>query len=212
VLHEQDSMLRKLPIIGVLGQGTPISAGRAQLARQVGAMVARLGAHLLTGGGYGVMAAAAEGFTEREPRRGLSLGIVPRDPDGPLDRVNHDVEGRPYPNPFIEIAIITPLPPRAVDWLTVPARNHINIFTADALIALPGSTGTRNELDMAATYRGERDVSPAQRRTVLIGPAAEFSAEHCALFVHAASVEAAEQHLRRVIETHGFSSHPESRP
>ena len=55
-------MLRKLPIVGVFGQGTPIGSDRADLARAVGTMIARLGAHLLTGGGYGVMEAVAEGF------------------------------------------------------------------------------------------------------------------------------------------------------
>src|SRR5215471_14840469 len=147
-------MLRKLPIVGVFGQGTAIGRERADLARAVGAMVARLGAHLLTGGGYGVMAAAAEGFVAVEPRAGSSIGVVPRSPDGPFDSPNRDPNGHPYPNPFVEIAIMTPLPPRAEDWRHVPARNHINVFTADAIVALPGGPGTQNELNMAAAYRG----------------------------------------------------------
>ena len=57
-------------------------------------MVARLGAHLLTGGGYGVMAAAAQGFVAVADRAGLSIGIVPRRSDGPLDSRNRDPDGR----------------------------------------------------------------------------------------------------------------------
>ena len=61
-------MLRKLPVIAVFGQGTPARPERIALARTVGARIAALGAHLLTGGGYGIMTAVAEGFVAVEPR------------------------------------------------------------------------------------------------------------------------------------------------
>lgn len=192
-------MLRKLPIIGVFGQGTPIGADHAQLARDVGALVARLGAHLLTGGGYGVMEAAAEGFVGVSGRDGLSIGIVPRDPDGPFDAPDRGSDGTPYPNPFVEIAIMTPLPPIVPDWHRTPARNHVNVLTADAIIALPGNDGTRNELDMAAEYEGDADRSREDRRTVLIGPTERFTSKHRDLFVHAATLGDAEAHVRRVL-------------
>jgi uncharacterized protein (TIGR00725 family) len=195
----EDHMLRKLPIVAVFGQGSALARERAGLARQVGAMVARLDAHLLTGGGYGVMAAAAEGFVAVVPRAGLSIGIVPRGQDSPFDVPNRDPEGRAYPNPFVEIAIMTPLPPRAQDWRNVPARNHINVLTADAIVALPGGEGTRNELDMAAAYREESARPREQRRTVLVGPIEEFTPGHRALFAHAETVAAAEQHLSAVL-------------
>jgi uncharacterized protein (TIGR00725 family) len=203
-------MLRKLPIIAVFGQGSPIGHERAQLAREAGAMVARLGAHLLTGGGYGVMAAAAEGFVAIEPRAGLSIGIVPRAQDEPFDVPNRDPEGRAYPNPFVEIAIMTPLPPRTADWHNVPARNHINVFSADAVVALPGGVGTRNELDMVAAYRHASSQSGGQRRTVLIGPIAEFTAAHCALFTHAETIAAAERHLSLILRAAGFPPRQEA--
>jgi len=195
-------MLRKLPIVAVFGQGSPLAGERAELARAVGAMVARLGSHLLTGGGYGVMAAAAEGFVAVEPRAGLSIGIVPRGQDGPFDVPNRDPEGRAYPNPFVEIAVMTPLPPRAADWRHQPARNHVNIFTADAILALPGGPGTRNELDMTAAYRDE--MRPRELRTVLLGPLEEFTAEHRALFAHAESITAAERCLSAILAAQGF--------
>jgi uncharacterized protein (TIGR00725 family) len=202
-------MLRKLPIVAVFGQGSALGRERAELARDVGAMVARLGVHLLTGGGYGVMAAAAEGFVAVEPRAGLSIGIVPRGEDRPFDVPNRDPEGRAYPNPFVEIAIMTPLPPRAGDWRHEPARNHINVFTADAILALPGGPGTRNELDMAAAYRDE-SARPRELRTVLVGPIEEFTAAHRALFAHAATVAAAERRLSDILAKQGFSTRVEA--
>ncbi|MFL5041282.1 MAG: hypothetical protein ACJ8ED_23620 [Xanthobacteraceae bacterium] len=192
-------MLRKLPIVAVFGQGSALARDRAEFARQLGAMVARLGAHLLTGGGYGAMAAAAQGFVAVEPRAGFSIGIVPRGQSAPFDVPNRDPEGRAYPNPFVEIAIMTPLPPRASDWRHEPARNHINVFTADAVLALPGGAGTRNELDMTAAYRDESARPREQRRTILVGSIEEFTAEHRALFAHAESVAAAEHHLRSIL-------------
>jgi uncharacterized protein (TIGR00725 family) len=203
-------MLRKLPIIAVFGQGSAIGRERADLARAVGAMVARLGAHLLTGGGYGVMAAAAEGFVAVEPRAGSSIGIIPREQKGPFDRPNRDPEGRPYPNPFVEIAIMTPLPPRARDWRNVPARNHINVLTADAIVALPGGPGTRNELDMAAAYRDEAARPREQRHTILVGPIAEFTPKHRALYLHAGTMATAENELVRILDAHGFLTHVEA--
>jgi uncharacterized protein (TIGR00725 family) len=199
-----NAMVRKLPVIGVFGQGTPISSERARLAHAVGALVARLGAHLLTGGGYGVMEAAAEGFVAIPRRAGLSIGIVPRDPDGPFDRPYHDLDDRPYPNPFVEIAIMTPLPPLLPNWRHEPARNHVNVLTADAIVALPGDNGTRNELDMAAEYEGESSRPRAERRTILIGPIEHFTPEHRALFVHAATLAEAETHVRRVLTARGL--------
>jgi predicted Rossmann-fold nucleotide-binding protein len=200
-------MLRKLPIVAVFGQGTPLAPERERLARDVGVLVARLGAHLLTGGGYGVMAAAAEGFVSVADRAGLSIGIVPREPRGPLDVPNHDRDGRAYPNPAVEIAIMTPLPPRVEDWRAQPARNHINVFTATAILALPGGPGTRNELDMAAAYRDEAARPREQRRTVLIGPLAEFNPEHRAAFVHADTIATAERHLSGILAAAGFTQY-----
>ena len=198
-------MLRKLPIVGIFGAGTPLPDERARFARAVGAMVASLGCHLLTGAGYGVMAAAADGFVAETERLGLSIGIVPREPGGPFDRPHRDAEGRSYPNPFVEVAIRTPLPPRVEDWQATPARNHVNVLTADAIIALPGGFGTANELDMAAEYRDERARPRAERRTILAGPADEFEPRHRELFVHAGTLGEAEQHLRRVLSARGFA-------
>jgi len=193
-------MLHKLSIVAVFGSGSPIDAARTALAQRVGTMVAGLGAHLLTGGGYGVMAAAAQGFVDAPDRIGLSIGIIPRRSDGAFDEPGHDTSGRTYPNSFIEIAIRTPLPPRAEDWRTTPVRNHVNVLTADAIIALPGGFGTANELEMAIEYYGERHQPSAARRTVLLGPAEEFAPMQHERHVHCASLGEAENHVRRVLE------------
>jgi uncharacterized protein (TIGR00725 family) len=197
-------MLRRLPIVGVFGQGTPLPAERAALARETGAMIARLGCHLLTGGGFGVMAAAAEGFTSVAERSGLSIGIVPRLPEGGFDEPNRDAEGHPYPNDFTEIVIRTPLPPRVIDWDLSPSRNHVNVLTADAIAVLPGGVGTANELDMAALYRGEDAMTPQQRKPILFGPVEEFSGAHRAAFLHAASFAELRAHLARILAQRGF--------
>jgi uncharacterized protein (TIGR00725 family) len=197
-------MLRRLPIVAVFGQGTPIDDDLARLARAAGATVARLDAHLLTGGGYGVMEAASEGFVAVAERAGFCIGIIPRHPDGPFDRPHCDDEGRPYPNRFVEIPIMTPLPPRVKNWRSMPGRNHINVFSADAIIALPGNSGTRNELDMSAEYLGERTRPREARRVTLLGPLERFTEEHRALFVHASTPEEAAAHVRRVLNARGF--------
>jgi len=198
------AMLSKLPIVGIFGQGTPIDADRIRLAQQLGAMVAELGAHLLTGGGYGVMEAAAAGFVAVSGRAGLSIGIVPRHPDGPFDLPNREPTGQPYPNPFVEIAIMTPLPALVPDWRREAGRNHVNVLTADAVVALPGKEGTLNELDMAAEYFGEAARPREQRRTILVGPIEAFSPAHRALFVHAASLDEVAAHVRRVMTARGL--------
>jgi predicted Rossmann-fold nucleotide-binding protein len=196
----EGEMLRKLPIVGVFGSGSLIDAARTALAQRVGVMVARLGAHLLTGGGYGIMAAVSQGFVDVPDRAGLSIGIIPRRPDGAFDEPGHDTTGRNYPNPCVEIAIRTPLPSRAEDWRTTPARNHVNVLTADAIIALPGGFGTANELEMAIEYYGERHRPPSARRTMLLGPAEEFTPMQREQFLHSTDIAEAERFVQRVLE------------
>ena len=199
-------MLRKLPIIAVFGSGAPISPERAALAGSVGATVARLGAHLLTGGGYGVMAAVAEGFVDVDDRSGLSIGVIPRETDGAFDQPARSNSGEPYPNPHVEIAVFTPLPARVADWRTMPGRNHVNVLTADIIVALPGNAGTRNEIEMTAAYRDESRRPREERRAILVGPRDEFEADLCELFVHVATGDQAERELRRLLILRGLSS------
>jgi uncharacterized protein (TIGR00725 family) len=108
--------------------------------------LARLGVHLLTGGGGGTMEAVARGFVSVASRRGLSLAILPADEAEP------GRAPRGYPNPHVEIAIRTQLPLRGARGAEPLSRNHLNVLSADALVALPGGPGTRSELELALRY------------------------------------------------------------
>lgn len=127
------------------GGGEPLAPAVADRCRALGELLARCGCHLLTGGGKGVMGAVARAFVAVPERRGLSLGILPGDAG----------TGEPppgYPNPSVELAIRTHLPARGERGAEPGSRNHLNVLSADALIALAGSTGTLSEIRLALRY------------------------------------------------------------
>lgn len=132
-----------MAIIGVMGSGT---AEWSELAAPLGAWLAENGYDLLTGGGQGVMLSTALTFFNTKGRTGRSIGILPSQPHPDLGFA--PLPG--YPNPFIDLPILTPLPRREVsaadDDIT---RNHINILTSDVVIALPGERGTLDEIRLA---------------------------------------------------------------
>lgn len=127
-------MVERLPIIGVMGSGTE---EHATLAEPLGELIAGLGCHLLTGGRTGTMEAVCRGFCRVTPRKGRTIGILP---DGAT------------PNPFVEIPIYTQLSAandrRDAAWMW--SRNHVNVRTATAVVALPGAAGTESEIELAA--------------------------------------------------------------
>lgn len=134
----------RLPIVGVMGSGTA-DGGPAAIA--LGHLLARLGVHLLTGGGGGVMAAVSEAFCRVPDRAGLVIGILPCVDDDP-----HCAPKPGYPNAWVELPIRTHLPLSGTEGTDVRSRNHINILTPDAIIALPGGAGTRSEIELALRY------------------------------------------------------------
>lgn len=138
-------MLEKLPIVGVMGSGQEAWEDWAQ---PLGKALASLPVHLLTGGGNGTMTAVSEAFTKVTPRIGRTIGIIPteKQPDGTF-KAKQD-----YPNPFIEIPIYTPLGTYAGDGTDFISRNVVNIMTANAIIALPGSGGTKNEINLSMKF------------------------------------------------------------
>ena len=200
---ESIDVLRRLPIIGLFGSGTNLSPERTALAHDVGVLIARLGAHLLTGASYAVTEAAAEGFVSVKRRRGICIGAIARDRTGAFDKANSGKDGTPYPNRYVELALFTTVPDveKAADD---NGRNELNVLTANAIIALPGSAGTRRELEVAASCNGEAAKSPGERRTVLVGPAEEFSHELRALFVQMPTIGTAEAHVCHVLSGQGF--------
>jgi uncharacterized protein (TIGR00725 family) len=130
--------------IGVMGSGTD---EHDDLARIVGEMLADAGVNLLTGGGRGVMLSVSRAFTRHPHRRGICIGIIPcaseSDRGSPKDG---------YPNEFVELAIYTHLPYSGARGSHDLSRNHINILSSAAIIALPGEAGTASEVALALRY------------------------------------------------------------
>ena len=143
------------PIIAVIGSGDELSDGQKASPIELGRWIAQAGFHLLTGGGIGVMEAVSEGFCS-VPHEGCSIGIIPA--------------GRPahqYPNRWVEIPILTHLKganPRGPD-----SRNHINIHTANAVVAFPGRGGTRAELELTVARKPPCPIIACLRPNETIG-------------------------------------------
>jgi uncharacterized protein (TIGR00725 family) len=130
--------------IGVFGSGIE---EHVELSEPVGRMIAEAGANLLTGGGGGVMTSVARAFVLTPGRAGLSIGIIPC--AGEDDRAAPKFG---YPNRYVELPIFTHLPYSGELGTHDLSRNHINVLSSRALIALPGGLGTASECDLAARY------------------------------------------------------------
>lgn len=130
----------RLPIVGVMGSGIDEHAAKAE---PLGRWLAGLGVHLLTGGGAGVMTAVSRAFHGVPDRRGSVIGVLPGGPDGPPAG---------YPNPWVEIPIVTHLPKSGRDGAALLSRNHINVLTSVVVVALPGGHGTASEVALALRY------------------------------------------------------------
>ena len=151
----------RLPVVGVMGSGT---SEHADLAEPLGEALARMGVHLLTGGGGGVMAAASRAFASVEGRAGLVIGVLPGVAGG-MRRAGGSGESPPgYPNPWIELEVRTHLGARGASGDAWDSRNHVNVLSSDVVVALPGGAGTASEIALAIRYgrpvvlfgRGER--------------------------------------------------------
>jgi predicted Rossmann-fold nucleotide-binding protein len=104
------------------------------------------------------MAAVSRAFHETSPRAGLVLGIVPgtvHELEALEDRSAAAAEHETphgYPNPWVEVAIHTHLPDSGERGTLRSSRNHLNVLSADAIVALPGSAGTESEVWLALRY------------------------------------------------------------
>jgi len=118
-------MVKKMPdkIIAVCGSSSVDDRG-AELAREVGRLIARKGCSLVCGGLGGVMEACCRGAREEG---GMTIGILPG-------------TSREDANPYVDVPIVTGLG---------HARNLIIVQTAHAVIALPGGPGTLSEIALA---------------------------------------------------------------
>jgi predicted Rossmann-fold nucleotide-binding protein len=141
-------------VVAVIGSGRTADPGCAGLGR----LIAALGCDLLTGGGGGVMEAVSRAFFETSPRKGIVIGIIPATVE-PLQALE-DREAAPidyelspgYPNRWVELAIYTHLPDSGSQGTLRSSRNHINVLSADAIVALPGQEGTESEIWLALQY------------------------------------------------------------
>ncbi len=134
-----------LPIVGVMGSG---SDEHHEQAEALGHWLAAKQVHLLTGGGNGVMLSVSRAFASVPNRCGWILGVLPGETFATGYR---PVSG--YPNPYVEIPIRTHLPLSGLKGTDPMSRNHINILTADLIIAMPGGRGTSSEVRLALHYR-----------------------------------------------------------
>ena len=131
--------------VGVIGSGT---LEHDELSRAVGELLAGLGVNLLTGGGAGVMRAVSRAFTQHAGERGICIGIIPC-----LNENDRGIPRPGYPNEFVELAIYTHLPYSGKQGTHDLSRNHINVLSCAAIIALPGEDGTASEVSLAVRYR-----------------------------------------------------------
>ncbi len=138
-------------IIGVIGSG---SSPHTDISRQLGAWIAHQGFHLVNGGGRGVMQAVAEGFHQSPRRKGLVIGVLPSTTacQTPVERINYQSPSG-YPNDFVDIPIFTHLPFSGSRGMETASRNHIVVLSSDFIVALPGSEGTRSEIQLCRDYR-----------------------------------------------------------
>ena len=144
--------------VGVMGSGT---FEHDEYARPVGEALADLGVNLLTGGGGGVMTAVSRAFTRAPRRIGMSIGIIPC--------ASESDRGTPkagYPNEFVELAIYTHLPFSGPQGTHDLSRNHINVLSCAAIVALPGEAGTAAEVSLAIRYHKPVIIYSPNRRLV----------------------------------------------
>ena len=138
------SVLLAKKTVGVIGSGTD---EHDEHARPVGEALAELGVNLLTGGGLGVMRAVSRAFIRSSHARGICIGIIPC-----ASRSDRATPKPGYPNEFVELAIYTHLPYSGSQGTDDLSRNHINVLSCAAIVALSGEAGTASELSLAVRY------------------------------------------------------------
>lgn len=128
-----------------MGSGSQAHEDRA---RPLGALLAELDVNLLTGGGGGVMESVSRAFAAHPGRKGIVIGVLPSAPGDELCRPRSG-----YPNRWVEIAIATHLPFSGMSGQEPLSRNHVNVLTSQAIVVLPGGSGTATEAKLALRYR-----------------------------------------------------------
>ena len=121
---QRDALMKKRPIIGVMGGGNSTSED-TKAAYCLGSLIAKQGWILLNGGrNTGIMEASAKGASNQG---GLTVGILP---DDNLNRTSE----------YIKIPVLTGMG---------NARNCINALSSSVVVACPGGAGTLSEIALA---------------------------------------------------------------
>ncbi len=145
-------------IVGIMGSGKD---SWTEFINPLAEWIAQQNYHLLTGSGTGVMASASEAFCRVQNRKGTCIGIVPTEPNNEFGFVPK----KNYPNPWVEICITTPLATFNGTDPNQISRNHVCVLSSDVIVALPGSKGTHNEVNLAIRF---------QKPIILFGPEKEM--------------------------------------
>lgn len=138
------------PMVGVIGSG---SDTHSNLSLPLGNFLAEKGCNLINGGGQGVMAEVAKGFSNIRQRQGIIIGILPA--AGPCETQEGRGEFKApsgYPNIHTDLPIYTHLHLGGESGKGIASRNHIIVLSADVIVALPGGPGTRSEIQLALEY------------------------------------------------------------
>jgi uncharacterized protein (TIGR00725 family) len=133
-------------VVLVVGDG---QQNHERKSASVGEWIAASEWHLITGGGAGVMRSVSRAFHDFQ-RRSLAIGIVPGTVERSDGRRTWHPKNENYPNSWVDVAILTHLP--GEDPEGDSSRNHINVLSADLVIALPGGRGTLAEVRLAREY------------------------------------------------------------
>ena len=131
--------------IGVIGSGKD---EHADLTEQIGRLLAKLEVNLLTGAGGGVMTSVSHAYVSSPRVCGICIGIVPC-----ANKDHRETPKKGYPNKYVELPIFTHLPYSGINGQDDLSRNHINILSSSAVIALPGGDGTASEVELAIKYK-----------------------------------------------------------
>ena len=148
--------MKRKPIIGVIGSHED---EWEQYAVPLGTYIAKNNYHLLTGAGGGVMTAVAKAFTAVLEKNSMCIGLYP------VKDYNQKINHVDFPNPYIEIPIVTLLSERAQSDTVPESRNAVNILSSDVIVALPGLHGTMNEVSLSLM---------AQKPMILFGKVSDF--------------------------------------
>lgn len=136
---------KKRKVVGIMGSGEKTWD---KYSIPLAQWIAQQDYHLLTGSGGGVMAAASKAFCQVENRAGICIGIIPTEPNAKGEFIPKNN----YPNPWVELCIRSPLSTfDGLDHHQI-SRNYICILSSDVVIALPGSKGTKNEVNLAIRF------------------------------------------------------------